>query len=139
MRFDLLEGEEVAVPSVADVLWLHDNGALIEGGMPGVLDEGALASALARPMHVAAYSDEDPDLVLLAAYLWHGVSEGHAFVDANKRTAVLTMIAFLASNGIAFDTEEREVGLFVDAAYKRDLFAVKWLEDYLRSRCHWIE
>ena len=81
MRFDLLEGEEVAVPSVADVLWLHDNVALIEGGMPGVLDEGALASALARPMHVAAYSDEDPDLVLLAAYLWHGVSEGHAFVD----------------------------------------------------------
>lgn len=125
------------MPGVGDVHWLHENVALIEGGMPGLLNEGALASALARPSHVLAYSDENPDLLRLAAYLWHGVSEAHAYADGNKRTAVLTMIAFLAANGVEYDAEENEVGLLVTEWYAGRLFTVDRLEGYLRGRCRW--
>lgn len=139
MRFDLPADEEIVVPNVDDVHWLHDNVALLEGGMPGLLNEGALASALARPLNIAAYSDENPDLIRLASYFWHGVSEAHAYSDGNKRTAVLAMIAFLASNGIGFTAEEREIGRLTEMLYRRHGFTVDVLDEYLRMRCHWIE
>ena len=137
MRFDLPAGEELDVPSVEDVHWIHDNAALLEGGRPGILSQGALESALSRPVNVLLYSEEDPDLLRLAAYLWHGVSEAHAYVDGNKRTAVLTMIAFLEANGITYLAPEREVGGLVDSWYRQGLFYVDLLDAYLRTRCHW--
>ncbi|WP_370208530.1 type II toxin-antitoxin system death-on-curing family toxin [Pararhodobacter marinus] len=139
MRFDLPPDHEIFVPAVEDVHWLHDNVALIEGGLPGITDEGALASALARPLHVAAYSDANPDLIFLAAYLWHGVSEAHSYADGNKRTAVLVMIAFLAANGIEYLAQEDEIGRLVDGWYKGSVFTLDQLDGYLRARCRWAE
>lgn len=138
MQFALPEPDAIELPSVEDVHWLHDNVSLFEGGTPGHLDPRKIESALARPLNVLAYHHPSPDILLLAAYLWHGVSQAHAYVDANKRTAVLAMMAFLATNGVGYDAAEDEVGLLVTKWYEDDTFEVPVLEWHLRSRCYWL-
>lgn len=39
------------------------------------------------------------DLPLQAAVLAHGIAEGQQFIDGNKRTALVAMLAFLEING----------------------------------------
>ncbi len=52
-------------------------------------------------MNFAQYADAD--LALQAAVLVHAIAEGQAFVDGNKRTALIAMDAFLEANGYALD------------------------------------
>jgi death-on-curing protein len=61
------------------------------GGAPGLRDEGALRSALDRPVNKWHY--ESADLPELAAAYAFGLAKNHAFVDGNKR------IAFIARPG----------------------------------------
>ena len=57
-----------------------------------------LEGALARPRHHGLYGGAD--LAAQAAVLAHGIAEGQPFVDGNKRTALVTMCAFLAANDL---------------------------------------
>lgn len=83
--------------SRAALLLLHDESLAEHGGAPGVRDEGLLDSALARPLHLAAYGE--PDLADLAASYGVGLAKNHGFVDGNKRAAFLAVGLFLAING----------------------------------------
>src|SRR4051794_38973888 len=67
------------------------------GGLPGIRDEGAILSALARPENLAAY--EQPDLAALAAAYLFGIAKAHGFADGNKRTAWLVARIFIERNG----------------------------------------
>jgi len=78
------------------------------GGEEGVLNAGLVESALARPRNLWAYSDPAPDLARLAASYAYGISSNHAFVDANKRTALVTCITFLRLNGRDLVCSEQE-------------------------------
>lgn len=62
-----------------------------------LLSLARLEGALARPMWYARFVD--PDVPYLAAVLAHGLAEGQAFIDGNKRTAFLAMAVFLDRNG----------------------------------------
>lgn len=64
----------------------------------GVLDEGLLRSALARPRQAAEH--ERAGGLRQAAYLFHGLSTNHGFPQGNKRTAYLALEWFLAKNGL---------------------------------------
>lgn len=69
-------------------------------------DQGALEGALARARSYADY--EDADIALQAAVLAHGIAESQAFIDANKRLALVAMLTFLELNGYwveAFDPD----------------------------------
>lgn len=77
------------------------------GGSVGVRDMDMLRSALARPQHKAAYSDE-PDAALLAAAYAFGISQNHPFVDGNKRTALLAAEAFLLDNGFELTAKDAD-------------------------------
>jgi death-on-curing protein len=69
------------------------------GGLRGVRDSGAIASALARPEELAADArPERRELATLAAAHLHGLASAHGFVDGNKRTAWLATRMFLAIN-----------------------------------------
>ena len=70
-------------PTFEETIAIHAK--LIErfGGLGGIRDPAALESALARPQS-GYYSD----LIQEAAALWESLSQNHAFVDGNKRTAV---------------------------------------------------
>ncbi len=83
---------------VADVVQLHDTRA---PGAP-LIDTAKLDGALHRPRNVEVY---EPDATIhgLAAVLFEGIIAAHAFEDGNKRAAVLSVYAFYALNGWAFD------------------------------------
>jgi death on curing protein len=66
-----------------------------------------LESALARPAGYAHY--EDADLALQAAVLAHGIAEGQAFLDGNKRLALVAMLTFLELNEQRLDATDPEL------------------------------
>jgi death on curing protein len=98
----------------AEPIWLtpelvkafHSRQLRLFGGPPGVRDEGALESALGRPVNRWAY--ENADLAELAAAYAFGIARNHPFVDGNKRAALLALVTFLGLNGVDFLVDEAE-------------------------------
>lgn len=88
------------------VVWAVHEAQLAEhGGSAGVRDPGLLASALARPLNLAAY-DDDADAAALAAAYGFGIARNHPFIDGNKRTAFVCTELFLALNGHQLQAED---------------------------------
>jgi death-on-curing protein len=92
---------------VRDALALHDRLLALDGGAPGVRDQGLLESALARPRQLDAYGDR-PSVVDMAAAYTAGVVRNHPFVDGNKRTGFLVGVLFLEMNGYRFTPSEED-------------------------------
>jgi len=74
------------------------------GGAQGLRDENALESALARAQNKLLYGD--PDHASIAAAYVFGLGRNHAFVDGNKRTAIVTAVTFLAINGYMLTADD---------------------------------
>ena len=68
-----------------------------------VTDLGLADSAVARPR--AGFGDEEfyPTIEAKAASLLFGLARNHAFIDGNKRIAVLATLQYLNSNGLDLD------------------------------------
>lgn len=81
------------------------------GGAQGLRDENALESALARAENKAAYGE--PTIIELAAAYLFGIARNHAFVDGNKRTAIVAAGTFLAVNGYELTADDGALYLFV--------------------------
>ena len=79
------------------LLLLHAESLAEHGGGQGLRDEGLLDSALTRPQNLAAYGN--PDHAALAASYGLGLAKNHAFVDGNRRAALLATGLFLYLNG----------------------------------------
>ena len=78
------------------------------GGLPGIRDENALESALARPRQKWHYA-EDTDLATLAAAYGFGLVKNHPYRDGNKRIGFLAMATFLGINGLDLEATDAEV------------------------------
>ena len=87
---------------------IHFDQLRLHGGLPGVRDDGALDSALARARNAYAYG-KVTDLPRLAAAYGYAIASAHPFTDGNKRTAFLVMLVFLGLNGADFAAPEAEV------------------------------
>lgn len=85
---------------------IHDRQLAEHGGKEGIRDQGAVESALARPLNKSLY--QDADAAGLAAAYARGLARNHGFNDGNKRTAWVAARVFLADNGksISFDRLE---------------------------------
>ena len=94
--------------TATQVRMLHAESLALFGGASGIRDEGLLESALGRPRHLWAYGDNVTVFDLAAAYAF-GIAKNHAFVDGNKRTAVLALRAFLFRNGYGFEPDPVEL------------------------------
>ncbi|RUM97370.1 type II toxin-antitoxin system death-on-curing family toxin [Pseudaminobacter arsenicus] len=81
------------------------------GGAFGLRDENALESALARAENKAHYGD--PTIHELAGAYVFGIARNHAFVDGNKRTAIVAAGAFLIINGYALTADNGTLYEFV--------------------------
>lgn len=75
------------------LLAAHDEQLQEHGGATGIRDEGLFDSALARPQNFAAYGK--PDATALAASYAFGLAKNHAFVDGNKRIALVALELFV--------------------------------------------
>lgn len=78
------------------------------GGLPGVRDEHALESALARPQQQWHYGEATDIPALSAAYAF-GLVRNHPYRDGNKRIGFLVMVTFLEINGHRFEATDTEV------------------------------
>ena len=81
------------------VLRMHEEALMLHGGPEGVHDFGLLESALARPKHLFAYSEQDVSIARFAAAYAKGIGANHPFVDGNERTAFTVSLTFLKLNG----------------------------------------
>lgn len=90
------------------VLAIHRRQLAEHGGAGGIRDEGLLASALAKPRNLLAYSEEAPDLAALAASYGYGIVRNHPFLDGNKRTAFVVCRTFLLLNGLDLSASKEE-------------------------------
>jgi death-on-curing protein len=124
-----------------DWIWLdptvllaaHDEQVREHGGAAGIRDQGLFESALARPQNLAAY--ETPDTAALAAAYGFGIAKNHAFVDGNKRTALVALELFLALNGHALAADDRECVIVMlsvaSGAFSEDELA-EWIRGHLQ-------
>ncbi|MGV3552425.1 type II toxin-antitoxin system death-on-curing family toxin [Rhizobium sp.] len=101
------------------------------GGIHGLRDEGSLESAIARPVNKAAYGESD--LVVLAAAYLFGLAKNHAFLDGNKRIAIVTAGVFLERNGFKIVAPDHDLYNFVMAVAAGEIDeegATRFLRDF---------
>jgi death-on-curing protein len=79
---------------------LHDIAIAEYGGSNGVRDMNLLESAIAQPsMFLFGQYVHNDIFHMAAAYSFH-IIKNHPFVDGNKRTGIVSALAFLERNGI---------------------------------------
>lgn len=106
------------------------------GGTHGLRDENALESALGRPRQRWHY-DQDATLADLAAAYGFGLAKNHAYVDGNKRIALVVMVAFLARNGVDLMATNRDafsVVTSVAAGQTSEGELSAWVQDHVEQR-----
>jgi death on curing protein len=102
------------------------------GGAIGLRDAGALESALARPVNPQTYGCDD--IAELAAAYLYGLAKNHAFVDGNKRIAIVTAGIFLMENGFMIETTDAALYCFVLAVAAGEIDedgATRFLRDHI--------
>jgi len=101
------------------------------GGLPGLRDENALESALARAQNQWHYGAQTDLPSLAGAYAW-GLATSHPYHDGNKRVAFLAMATFVELNGYELDAPQEEVvQIMLTAADRRCTEAE--LTDWIRA------
>jgi death-on-curing protein len=93
--------------SLQMVLAIHDEALYYFGGSAGLRDVTLLESALDKPKNKLVYEPAST-MFDLAAVLGTGIARNHAFVDGNKRTALLATRAFLFLNGRILEPREED-------------------------------
>ena|SRR5438128_1071451 len=102
-------------PDKLDVLTVHARLISETGGTGGIRDEGLLESALAAAENCHRY--EAADVVRCAATYAYHLTQGHAFIDGNKRVAAAITETFLETNGVRLImTNDEMVQIFLEIA-----------------------
>ena len=105
------------------------------GGTHGTRDDNALEAALARPRHRCSYSPEAGLADLGAAYAF-GLLKDHPYIDGNKRTALVVLVAFLDLNGVELTATNGEAVwamLAVAAGEMTEAELADWIEAHSRA------
>ena len=76
---------------------------------PGVRDENLLGSAISRPYTAIGETRKYPSVEMAAAALLHSMIHDHPFHNGNKRTALVSMLAFLDLNRLLVICSEDEL------------------------------
>ena len=113
------------------LLAAHDEQLAEHGGAAGVRDMGLFESALAKPKNLLAYGD--PDAAELAAAYGFGLAKNHAFIDGNKRIALVAMESFLVLNGFALNADDAQV-VMVILSVASGAFSQEDLANWIRKK-----
>ncbi len=115
-----------------EVLIAHSMQLSEHGGSDGIRDESLLDSALSKPRNVFAYA-ESVSLPRLAASYAFGIARNHAFINGNKRTALVVSEGFLLLNGLKVisSPEEKYLTFFhlAEGTLSEESLAA-WFEDH---------
>lgn len=113
-----------------DILALHEYSVRDFGGAADLRDRDLLLSAIARPYQTFDGKDLYATPYEKAAALGESLIINHPFLDGNKRTAFLAMLALLYEHKIEFCGDDSETYNFVIAmsAGEKDFdLIVDWL------------
>ena len=122
---------------VDDVLYFHEEMERMFRMEKGVRDMGLLASAVNAPFQSFGGVELYPTLMEKAARLCYGIAKNHPFFDGNKRTALHSMLVFLAVNGCALEEEDavlEEIIIDVAAGNLAPDELADWLGEKVRRR-----
>jgi death on curing protein len=97
----------------SEILKLHELSIQKYGGSYGIRDEGLLDSAIARPFQTFDGLDLYTSTIEKAAAIAESIIINHPFIDGNKRTGFLTMLALLKIGGMNLIASEENVYQFV--------------------------
>lgn len=107
MTTQFLTEEEV----IAINLWVIQE--FSPGEQTGVKFPDLLNSAVNRPKQSVLGGDAYPTIVTKGAALFESLVQNHAFHNANKRTAFLSLLQFLGYNGYPFVMHQKQAEDFV--------------------------
>jgi death-on-curing protein len=99
----------VIVLTLEQVLEIHALVIETTGGSAGLRDLGRLEAAVASQTQNVFGDELYPSVVDKAAALTRGIIADHAFVNGNKRTAMLAGITLLVLNGYSFNAQVGEI------------------------------
>jgi death-on-curing protein len=94
---------------------IHDYILSQEPGLHGDHGRGALEGALSRVDAAVTYGGMD-DVFEIAAMYAIAIARGHVFNDANKRTALVTALTYLDTQGIDIERTDALEEIMVDVA-----------------------
>jgi death-on-curing protein len=103
--------------TVAEVLETYQRVMAQSGGLIGILDFGALESAIAQPSMTFDGNELYPSLAEKAAALGFSLIQNHPFADGNKRTGHAVMAMFLTMNGYQIEASiDEQVEIILSVA-----------------------
>jgi len=114
------------------VLRLHDLSINEYGGAQGIRDEGLIESAVARPYQTFFGEELYQTVFEKAAAIAQSIIINHPFIDGNKRTGFLAMLAILHEENCSFSVHNNLVYAFViDISTGSKSFEeiVEWLKE----------
>lgn len=120
--------------TLSETLELHRRIIAQSGGAPGVLNLGALESALAQPQMTFDGNDLYPTITDKAAALGFSLIQNHPFVDGNKRAGHASMEVFLVLNGFEISAstgEQEQIILSVASGALNQESLMAWLRGHL--------
>ena len=119
------------------VLFFHRSLIRQYGGSSGLRDEGLLGSALSQVQMTMNGEYLHQDIFeRAAAYCFH-LCNNHAFVDGNKRIALVAIDTFLQLNGwelIAGEKETYVIMLRLAAGELTKQELTEWIKDNVKAR-----
>ena len=120
--------------SLGQILELHRRIIEQSGGTPGVMNLGALESAVQLPRMTFGGEDLYPTLAEKAAAFAFSIIRNHPFIDGNKRTGHAAMEVFLILNGYeiwaSIDDAEEVILRVTSGEMGREDFT-DWVEAHL--------
>ena len=97
----------------AAILKLHELSIEKYGGLQGIRDEGLLDSAIARTFQTFEGVDLYFSTIEKAAAIAQSIISNHPFIDGNKRTGFLAMLALLKVGNINLIASEESAYQFM--------------------------
>lgn len=105
-----------------EVIIIHDQILKMDPiGVPGICADGSRSvdSVVNRIRTRYHYGEIDEDVLLIAANYGMAIAMGHAFNDANKRTAFTSMHSFLVMNGFVLEMNKDEILDLMESAVEK--------------------
>lgn len=120
--------------TVSEVLEIYSRVMEQSGGSVGILDLGALESAVAQPRMTFNGEELYPTIVEKASALGFSLIQNHPFVDGNKRAGHAAMETFLMLNGYEISAsmdEQAEIVLGVASGKVERAEFTDWLQKHV--------
>jgi death-on-curing protein len=114
--------------TVAEVVAIHHYQIEEYGGESGLLNQGALESAVFRPQ-TGYYNDWSEE----AAALLESLVNNHPFVDGNKRVGFAAAHTFLLVNGFDLDVSSKAAFDFMIRAISDGKFRFALLHEWIAA------